>query len=68
MCWVVIVDMQIVLLFEAMTKYEILMKFQELDETLVKLCILVDSIQRPLLAEYHSGQFYKRKQQISVRL
>lgn len=64
MCWVVIVDMRIVLLFEAMTKYEILMKFQELDETLVKLCTLFYVDHRPPHTKYQSVRYDKRKLQI----
>lgn len=64
MCWVVIVDMQIVLLFEAMMKYEILMKFQELDETLVKLCTPFYVDHRPPHIKYQSVRYDERKLQI----
>ena len=56
--------MQIVLLFEAMTKYEILMKFQELDETLVKLCTPFYVDHRPPHIKYQSVRYDERKLQI----
>lgn len=64
MSWVVIVDMRIVLLFEAMMKYEILMKFQELDETLVKLCTLFYVDHRLPHTKYQSVRYDERELQI----
>ena len=56
--------MQIVLLFEAMMKYEILMKFQELDETLVKLYTPFYVDHRLPHTKYQSVRYDERKLQI----